>query len=204
MSACLASFLYPWCCKFSQEGWGRLMICSRSPSVIKPCFAGYLKLYQLQNPQITDYDCILVDEAQDLTPGDSTLSPFPSSYSQSFLFLWISLQVDVHFIPYPRDSTIMISFHPMQLLSVSSKHRNVPRCWLEIHTSRSTDSEEPLMPWLSFMQITPSTSQGWAVLYTELCQEIELLKVAGQHIAHWPRNVNSKLIQMRLLDIGIL
>ena len=32
-------------------------------------FAGYLKLYQLQNPQITGYNCILVDEAQDLTPG---------------------------------------------------------------------------------------------------------------------------------------
>ena len=119
MSACLASFCTLGCCKFSQEGWGRLMICSRSPSVIKPCFVGYLKLYQLQNPQITDYDCILVDEAQDLTPGDSTLSPFPSSYSQSFLFLWISLPVDVHFILYPRDSTIMISFHPIYAAIIS-------------------------------------------------------------------------------------
>ena len=42
-----------------------------------PCFAGYLKLYQLQKPQISDYDCILVDEAQDLTPGDSCTFFFP-------------------------------------------------------------------------------------------------------------------------------
>lgn len=35
-------------------------------------FAGYMKLYQLQEPTISDYDCILVDEAQDLTPGDIT------------------------------------------------------------------------------------------------------------------------------------
>ena len=32
-------------------------------------------MYQLQKPQISDYDCILVDEAQDLTPGDSC-TPF--------------------------------------------------------------------------------------------------------------------------------
>ena len=31
--------------------------------------SGYLKLYQLTCPEITGYDCILVDEAQDLTPG---------------------------------------------------------------------------------------------------------------------------------------
>ena len=32
-------------------------------------YTGYLKVYQLQNPQILGYDCILVDEAQDITPG---------------------------------------------------------------------------------------------------------------------------------------
>ena len=42
-------------------------------------FEGYLKLYQLQNPQITEYDCILVDEAQDLTPGAHP--SFPSLHS---------------------------------------------------------------------------------------------------------------------------
>lgn len=31
--------------------------------------AGYLKLFQLSKPQLGGYDCILVDEAQDLTPG---------------------------------------------------------------------------------------------------------------------------------------
>ena len=31
--------------------------------------AGYLKVFQLSRPQIRGYDCILVDEAQDLTPG---------------------------------------------------------------------------------------------------------------------------------------
>ncbi|XP_050414596.2 F-box DNA helicase 1 [Patella vulgata] len=30
---------------------------------------GYLKLYQLQEPQLSDYDVILIDEAQDLTPS---------------------------------------------------------------------------------------------------------------------------------------
>ncbi|XP_019645849.1 PREDICTED: F-box DNA helicase 1-like [Branchiostoma belcheri] len=30
---------------------------------------GYLKVYQLSRPQITDYDCLLIDEAQDLTPA---------------------------------------------------------------------------------------------------------------------------------------
>ncbi|XP_078676527.1 F-box DNA helicase 1-like isoform X2 [Branchiostoma floridae x Branchiostoma belcheri] len=30
---------------------------------------GYLKIYQLSRPQITDYDCLLIDEAQDLTPA---------------------------------------------------------------------------------------------------------------------------------------
>ena len=30
---------------------------------------GYLKVYQLQKRLIYGYDCILIDEAQDLTPG---------------------------------------------------------------------------------------------------------------------------------------
>ena len=32
---------------------------------------GYLKLFQLQRPrhQVTEYDCILIDESQDLSPG---------------------------------------------------------------------------------------------------------------------------------------
>ena len=38
-----------------------------------PCFSftAYMKLYQLEmkGKQIPGYDCILVDEAQDLTPG---------------------------------------------------------------------------------------------------------------------------------------
>ena len=32
-------------------------------------FDGYLKLYQLYRPRLRNYDCILIDEAQDLTPG---------------------------------------------------------------------------------------------------------------------------------------
>ena len=37
---------------------------------MRVCFPlGYLKLFQLRKLQITGYDCILVDEAQDLTPG---------------------------------------------------------------------------------------------------------------------------------------
>lgn len=30
---------------------------------------GYLKLYQLSRPSLSYYDCLLIDEAQDLTPG---------------------------------------------------------------------------------------------------------------------------------------
>ena len=30
---------------------------------------GYLKLYQLSRPVLKGYDCLLIDEAQDLTPG---------------------------------------------------------------------------------------------------------------------------------------
>eukprot|EP00105_Crassostrea_gigas_P046516 XP_019930664.1 PREDICTED: F-box DNA helicase 1-like [Crassostrea gigas] len=34
---------------------------------------GYLKLYQLYRPRLSNYDCILIDEAQDLTPAISDL-----------------------------------------------------------------------------------------------------------------------------------
>ena len=30
---------------------------------------GYLKVYQLSKPTITGFDCLLIDEAQDCTPG---------------------------------------------------------------------------------------------------------------------------------------
>jgi len=33
---------------------------------------GYLKLYQLSGPTLPQYDVILIDEAQDLTPGKHT------------------------------------------------------------------------------------------------------------------------------------
>ena len=31
---------------------------------------GYLKLYQLRKPKIYGYDALLIDEAQDITPGN--------------------------------------------------------------------------------------------------------------------------------------
>lgn len=37
---------------------------------IKMTHDGYLKLYQIKKPQLTKYDVILIDEAQDLTPGE--------------------------------------------------------------------------------------------------------------------------------------
>ena len=37
--------------------------------VVDAGLAGYLKVYQLSKPQIMGYDCLLIDEAQDLTPG---------------------------------------------------------------------------------------------------------------------------------------
>lgn len=30
---------------------------------------GYLKIYQLSKPKLLNYDCILIDEAQDMSPG---------------------------------------------------------------------------------------------------------------------------------------
>ena len=30
---------------------------------------GYLKVYQLSKPKLYNYDCILIDEAQDMSPG---------------------------------------------------------------------------------------------------------------------------------------
>ena len=39
---------------------------------------GYLKAYQLSHPVIQGYDVILIDEAQDLTPGRHTRSRFLS------------------------------------------------------------------------------------------------------------------------------
>ena len=35
---------------------------------------GYLKLYQLSKPKLYNYDILLIDEAQDLTPGIYTHS----------------------------------------------------------------------------------------------------------------------------------
>lgn len=32
--------------------------------------SGYLKLWQLSKPQLSGYDAIFVDEAQDCTPGE--------------------------------------------------------------------------------------------------------------------------------------
>lgn len=33
--------------------------------------SGYLKIYQLNRPVLDGYDCLLVDEAQDCTPGEN-------------------------------------------------------------------------------------------------------------------------------------
>lgn len=39
---------------------------------VKMSHDGYLKLYQLSHPKLKNFDCILIDEAQDLTPGTYT------------------------------------------------------------------------------------------------------------------------------------
>ena len=39
---------------------------------VKMTHDGYLKLFQLSKPMLGSYDIILVDEAQDLTPGAGT------------------------------------------------------------------------------------------------------------------------------------
>jgi len=35
---------------------------------------GYLKLWQLRRPQLDKYDVLMIDEAQDLTPGEILLT----------------------------------------------------------------------------------------------------------------------------------
>ncbi len=39
-----------------------------SPTNLSPLI-GYLKLFQLNKLKIPGYDCLLIDEAQDITPG---------------------------------------------------------------------------------------------------------------------------------------
>ncbi len=40
------------------------------------CFAvGYVKVWQVRQPKVTGFDCLLIDEAQDLTPGECALEP---------------------------------------------------------------------------------------------------------------------------------
>jgi hypothetical protein len=41
---------------------------------VKMIHDGYLKLYQLSRPQLDQYDIILIDEAQDLTPGEKIMN----------------------------------------------------------------------------------------------------------------------------------
>jgi len=36
---------------------------------------GYLKLWQLRRPQLDQYAVLMIDEAQDLTPGETLLTP---------------------------------------------------------------------------------------------------------------------------------
>ncbi|XP_072027238.1 F-box DNA helicase 1-like [Amphiura filiformis] len=57
------------------HAWEQLIIVRPSP--VKPEHRGppdlYLKLYQLRKPHISKYDCILIDEAQDLTPAQQDI-----------------------------------------------------------------------------------------------------------------------------------
>jgi len=41
---------------------------------------GYLKLYQLRRPQLDSYDVLMIDEAQDLTPGHLRLTKLAATY----------------------------------------------------------------------------------------------------------------------------
>jgi len=34
---------------------------------------GYVKLWQLRRPRLDQYDVLMIDEAQDLTPGESVI-----------------------------------------------------------------------------------------------------------------------------------
>ncbi|KAK3101454.1 hypothetical protein FSP39_003705 [Pinctada imbricata] len=47
--------------------WGRMK--NLDDKDVPMTHDGYLKLYQLQKPKLWGYDCILIDEAQDLTPA---------------------------------------------------------------------------------------------------------------------------------------
>ena len=63
--------------KITDDGWfSELLQYNVIRSLLCTCtvntYVGYLKLFQLQKP-VLNYDFILVDEAQDLTPGLNTL-----------------------------------------------------------------------------------------------------------------------------------
>ena len=48
---------------------------------------GYLKLYQLSSPRLHQYDIILIDEAQDLTPGKIELLTMRASFRKMYSFI---------------------------------------------------------------------------------------------------------------------
>lgn len=50
--------------------WERMV--NLQDKVIRMPHDGYLKLWQLSKPRLTQYDALLIDEAQDLTPGDDS------------------------------------------------------------------------------------------------------------------------------------
>ncbi len=56
---------------------------------------GYLKVWQLSQPEITDYDCLLVDEAQDLNPG-TCLQSSSDLYSKWAMDMASCLQIYIH------------------------------------------------------------------------------------------------------------
>ena len=40
---------------------------------------GYAKLWQLRRPQLDEYDVLMIDEAQDLTPGETWLTEWAAT-----------------------------------------------------------------------------------------------------------------------------
>ncbi|XP_022100377.1 F-box DNA helicase 1-like [Acanthaster planci] len=105
----------------------------------------YLKLYQLKKPWYLDYDCLLIDEAQDLTPaqehillnqpGSKILVGDPHQQIYSFRGATDTM----------RRVQCEKTFHLTQSFRFGTEIAYIANCLLERATSRSTPSTQTLI-----------------------------------------------------------
>ena len=67
--------LIGWAGKLWSHGWCTVNLWCSDMLTSWHFYVGYLKLYQLRKPTIPGFDCLLIDEAQDCTPGKFSWPP---------------------------------------------------------------------------------------------------------------------------------